>query len=255
MPPTSRQSETQLPGKSKVKGCLMVYVHISRQMLAVLCVWLGLQLCICGVTAGELRGTIIDADTGMAIPARIYLQNEEGEWLFVESAEQSGSAVPYREQWVPMQDSVELHTTVSAHPFRIELPVGTYRLTIEHGKEYLPLSVDVVMTAEARDEVWKLQRWAHAAAQGWYSGETHVHRRFHELANVMLAEDLNVAFPVTFWTTQSDRAPDLRPSSLRSQGPSPFGAREDRGFQPIEIDATHVILPPNTEYEIFLIVE
>jgi hypothetical protein len=67
----------------------------------------------------------------------------------------------------------------------------------------------------------------------------------------MLAEDLNIAFPVTFWTTRSDRVPDLKPSTLRRQGPSPFGPREDRGFEPIAIDPMHIILPRNTEYEIF----
>ena len=87
--------------------------------------------------------------------------------------------------------------------------------------------------------------------RGWFSGETHVHRRFSELPNAMLAEDLNVAFPVTFWTVRSDAAPGLEPSPLRRQGPSPFGPREDRGHAPIPIDPTHVILPRNTEYEIF----
>jgi len=75
------------------------------------------------------------------------------------------------------------------------------------------------------------------------------------LPNVMLAEDLNVAFPVTFWTTRSDEPPNLRPSTLRRQGPSPFGPREDRGSLPIAVDTTHVILPRNTEYEIFSIGE
>ncbi|RPI89882.1 MAG: hypothetical protein EHM42_02265 [Planctomycetaceae bacterium] len=67
----------------------------------------------------------------------------------------------------------------------------------------------------------------------------------------MLAEDLNVAFPVTFWTIRSDAAPDLLPSPLRRQGKSPFGPREDRGPDPIWIDRNHVVFPRNTEYEIF----
>ncbi len=58
----------------------------------------------------------------------------------------------------------------------------------------------------------------------------------------MAAEELNVAFPVTFWTIASDKAPDLEPSTLRSQGPSPFGRREDRGYDPIWISNQQVIL-------------
>ena len=84
------------------------------------------------------------------------------------------------------------------------------------------------------------------ARRGWYFGETHVHWRIAELPNVMPAEDLNVAFPVTFWTIEALASPGLEPSPLRRQGLSPFGQREDRGHDP-----THVIFPRNTEYEIF----
>ncbi len=170
--------------------------------------------------ATEFVGKIVDSSSQEPIPARIYLQDDQDKWIYVESADPRGTALPYREQWVPMPGSIEKHTTVSAHPFKVELKPGSYTLTIER-------------------------------AQGWYSGETHVHRRISELPNVMLAEDLNVAFPVTFWTTESDRAPDLSPSLLRRQGPSPFGDRVDHGPHPIRIDPTHVILPRNTEYEIF----
>ena len=45
-----------------------------------------------------------------------------------------------------------------------------------------------------------------------------MHRRIAELPNVMSAEELNVAFPVTFWTTSSDKAPDLEPSTRVLRG-------------------------------------
>ncbi len=202
------------------------------------------------LAAAELRGRIVD-DSGEPIPARVYLQSESGEWLFVSSAVAEGSALPYREQWVPMPHAVEKHTTVSAHPFRIELSRGEYTLEVERGKEYRPLRQKVVIADEPVELTLRLTRWIDLAQRGWYSGETHVHRRISELPSVMLAEDLNVAFPVTFWTVQSDKAPGLEPSPLRSQGPSPFGPREDRGIAPIRVDSTHVILPRNTEYEIF----
>ncbi len=38
----------------------------------------------------------------------------------------------------PMPNSIERHTTVSAHPFTIDLEPGAYQLVIERGKEYLP---------------------------------------------------------------------------------------------------------------------
>jgi hypothetical protein len=214
----------------------------------------GLLLCVLFgplLPAAEFRGRVLDAERGEPIPARVSLQHESGEWLFVESADPEGSALPYKEQWVPMPDSVERHTTVSAHPFKIELPAGNYSLTIERGKEYIPLRAELTIGDKPVDQTYRLKRWINLAASGWYSGETHVHRRIVELPNVMQAEDLNVAFPVTFWTVSGAKAPDREPSPLRRQGPSPFGPRVDRGTEPIYVDASHVIVPRNTEYEIF----
>lgn len=200
----------------------------------------------------QFVGTVIDADTLQPIAARIYLQDQKGQWHFVTTADEKGSAVPYAEQWVPMPNSVDQHTTVSAHPFQVQLPAGRYRLTIERGKEYHPLAKELVIGDDGtQTKTFRLQRWVDMARRHWYSGETHVHRRVHELHNVMLAEDLNVAFPVTYWTTSAEIAPHRRPSSLRRQGPSPLGDRKDFGSKPIHIDPTHVILPRNTEYEIF----
>ncbi|MBX3645183.1 MAG: hypothetical protein KF720_19150, partial [Rubrivivax sp.] len=71
-------------------------------------------------------GSIIDADTHQPIAARVYIQDSHGNWLFVRSATDLGSAWPYSEEWVPMPQSVERHTTVSAHPFTISLPPGEY---------------------------------------------------------------------------------------------------------------------------------
>lgn len=198
-------------------------------------------------------GSIVDANTRQPIAARVYIQNSQGNWLFVRSASDRGSAWPYSEEWVPMPQSVERHTTVSAHPFTISLPPGEYQIIIERGKEYLPLTEKILIADVSLEKIFSLQRWSNMAAQGWYSGETHVHRRIAELPDVMAAEELNVTFPVTFWTTSSDKEPDLTPSGLRSQGPSPFGPREDLGYDPIWISDSQVILPRNTEYEIFAI--
>ena len=184
-------------------------------------------------TECELTGYVLDEATALPLPARVYLQSEAGEWLFVESAAREGSALPYAEQWVPMPGSIDRHTTISAHPFRARLKPGRYAVTVERGKEYLPLVADVVVEGSPVKQVFGLRRWIDMASRGWYSGETHVHRRIVELPNVQLAEDLNVSFPVTFWTTKAYTPPGLEPSPLRRQGPSPFGPREDRGAEMI----------------------
>ncbi len=222
----------------------------TRRILFLLVV---LLIAVCPCAAAEFQGTIVDADTRKPIPARVYIEDANGEWLFVESAAANGSALPYREEWVPMEQAVERHTTVSAHPFRIDLPPGRYEVTIERGKEYFPLKEELVIDSNPQQRTFALKRFANLAARGWYSGETHVHRRIQELPNVMLAEDLNVAFPVTFWTTDAFTAPHLKPSTLRRQGPSPFGPRIDHGTDVIAVDETHIMFPRNTEYEIFSI--
>lgn len=208
-------------------------------------------LLVSTLSAAEFRGTVLDADSGKPVASRVYLQSSDGEWLFVKSAAKDGSALAYREQWVPMADSVEKHTTVSAHPFRIELKPGKYTLTVERGKEYFPHSESIAIGDKDVSKTIRLKRWVNLAERGWFSGETHVHRRIEELPNVMLAEDLNVAFPVTFWTINAYEKPGLTPSTLRRQGPSPFGPRKDVGPNLVKVDPTHVFFPRNTEYEIF----
>ena len=59
----------------------------------------------------------------------------------------------------------------------------------------------------------------------------------------MLAEDLNVAFPLTDWVREAFVPPIARrEASFRDPGPDP-----------IRVDATHLIVPRNTEYEIFTV--
>ena len=135
----------------------------------------------CDLRAAEFRGRVIDADTGELIPARVYVRGGESEFYFVSSASEEGTALPYREQWIPMPRSMERHTTISAHPFHIELPPGTYQLEVARGKEYLPFHTEIRIDDQPVEKVIELRRWVDTAERGWYSGETHVHRRIHEL--------------------------------------------------------------------------
>jgi hypothetical protein len=188
-----------------------------------------------------LRGKVLDADTGKPLPARLYALAEDGSWHFARSEAKAGSAVAYRRK--RGTKSVEMHTTLSAHPFVLDLPPGRCTLTVERGKEYLPQSRTVTVDHGAAKETFRLKRWIDMAGRGWYSGETHVHRSLEELPNVMLAEDLNVAFPLLYWVTEAFAPP-------RTGGRS---TTRDVAARPIAVDATHVIYPRNTEYEIFTV--
>ena len=226
---------------------------MQRRTLLTLLVWLVLKLSPSG-QAALLTASITDADSGVALPARVYIIDSSGRNHFVQSSSPEGTALTYREAWVPMSESQDQHTTISAHPFEVDLVAGTYSIEIVRGKEYFPFCRTLEVGSDAINLNIRLRRWIDLGSRHWYSGETHVHRRHFELPNVMLAEDLNIAFPVTFWTTAAYEAPHKRPSTLRHP-PSPFGPRIDHGTAPIVIDAEHVVIPRNTEYEIFSIGE
>jgi hypothetical protein len=180
---------------------------------------------------------------GMCIPARLYVQSHEGRWFFAESTSATGTAFRYDKQnWVNT-NAVERHVTLSAHPFRVELPPGGYTFTVERGKEYRSIVRQVQVGAEPVRLRLPMHRWINMAKRGWFSGDTHVHRPLDELPNVMLAEDLNVAFPLTYWVTKAFTPPVQGDKNLDAGAVSEL----------IRVDSTHVIWPCNTEWEIFTV--
>lgn len=190
---------------------------------------------------GNVVGKVTDADNGQVLPCRLYVQNmTTGEWHFATSTAIAGSAVEYRRQ-IGQTPSVEKHTTLSADGFQLQLPAGRYRFRAEHGKEFIPAEsiVEVSETAARTNVSLQLKRFINMNQRGWYSGDTHVHRKMDELPNAVLAEDLNVALPLNYWVRDSREIPS-------ASGP-PVDAEPDY------LDETHVIYPVNTEYEIFTV--
>jgi hypothetical protein len=195
-----------------------------------------------GIARGAIfTGEIIDSASGQPLPARLYVQSDGGRWFFPTSSVPGGSAVRYQKQAGKATNSIEQHTTLSAHPFTVTLEPGGYTFTVERGKEFFPLEKRVEVGSEPVRVKLPLRRWINMAARGWFSGDTHSHRDPADLPNVMQAEDLNVAHPMVYWTT----ADDVPPSRSQKNFKGNFDAA------PVELDATHVWFPRNTEYEIF----
>lgn len=190
--------------------------------------------------AVHLDFRVIDAKTREPLPARVYLESEDGTAFHAKCFASDGEAIPYRKVSWLQKRSREIHTSLSAHPARFEVPPGTYTLTVERGKEYFT-HTETIELEKNREVVVRLRRWIDMAARGWYSGETHVHRSVSELPTLVLVEDLNAAFPLPFWVTRSGVPPTLGDKSI---------GEEDIGKR-IHVDATHVIHTRNTEYEIF----
>lgn len=186
-------------------------------------------------------GEVVDEVSGNPLPARVYIQGAEGTWYFPKSGHALGSAIRYERQHGANANTAERHTTLSAHPFRIELRPGRYTFTVERGPEWRPEVREVSVERGLPRLTFRLRRWINMAEKGWYSGDVHHHRNPAELANVMPAEDVNVSLPMVDWTTASTVAP-----SLSGRGFSPV---PEEG--PVVIDETHVWHPRNTEYEIF----
>lgn len=206
----------------------------ARRVLPVLFISASLLQPLAAADA-ELIGRIMEARSGEPVAARLYVETPGGEFLHVQPADAKGTAIPYS---VRRGQSVEVHTSLSAHPFRLQAPAGRYRLTVERGKEYLPVETFVdLVDGEPIETVLEIDRWSNLAARGWYSGETHVHRPVEELPTLLLAEDLNVAFPLTAWVTDSQAAP--------------AGSGEAPRAELQVVDETHVFWPVNTEYELF----
>ena len=193
----------------------------------------------------EVSGVVVDDKTGQTLAARVYLQSRAGEWFFPESVAPDGSAVRYaKTNWVN-QRAMEVHTTLSAHPFRVQLPPGSYTLTVERGKEYRPLTQRVEVGNDPVKLRLPLHRWINMAELGWFSGDTHLHRTTDELKNLVLAEDLNVTFPLSFWVTKGFTAPGTSDRNMPGDFPAEL----------VRVDESHVIWPRNTEYEIFTLGE
>lgn len=191
--------------------------------------------------SATLRCQVVDADSGRSLAARVYIRGENGSWHFPVSI--GGTAVAYRKSRPDNPRSVEMHTTLSAHPFSVELRPGKYTFTIERGKEYRAQKREINVAEQSLDPTFRLERWIDMAGLGWYSGDTHVHRGLEELPNLLLAEDLNVALPLLDWTREAF----VSPLAARKE---PF---QDAAPRPVHIDATHVYYPRNTEYELFTV--
>ncbi len=190
-----------------------------------------------------VRGAIVDAADGRPLAARIYVQSSSGEWLFPSSTSPEGSALRYQKQnWVNT-NAVEMHTTLSAHLFVIDLEPGAYTVSVERGKEYFPFTQAIEIKDQPVAVQFPLKRWINLAERGWYSGDTHVHRALDELPNLLSAEDVNVAFPLVYWVTKAFAPPARGDKNIAG----------DISADLIKVDATHVIYPRNTEYEIFTV--
>lgn len=140
--------------------------------------------------------TVRDAATKEPVPCRIHLVDENGQ-----PVKPDGLTLPY---W---RDHFVCPGTAT-----VALPAaGVFRYEIERGPEYS--AIRKTLTAAAGETVRvgeSLERIADLRREGWWSGETHVHRPLADVELLMRAEDLHVAVVITWWNDRNvwtDRDP------------------------------------------------
>jgi hypothetical protein len=182
--------------------------------------------------------SVLDEASGAPLPARVYVEGTD-ERPFAPAVPPDHSAAIY-DVTDPGTGIREAYVAVSRYPLEIELPPGQHVVTVERGKEYVPLSQTIEVPAGAViEKALRLRRLFNMAERGWYSADCHVHTKRSDLPAAQLADDVNVAFPITAWTTRSDQAP----AAARGDGMPQQG-------ETVRIDDAHVYWNLNTEYEI-----
>ena len=100
-------------------------------------------------------------------------------------------SIPYWKEPVMYQTSGD---------FSIELPVGLWRISIQHGNEYIPITEEIIIKEKDKiiNKNYALKRWINLPKRGWYSGDVHVHHPTNKpgfrdyLLSFAKAEDLHL---------------------------------------------------------------
>ena len=142
-----------------------------------------------------VRVTVLDDETGRPVPCRVHFRTPEG--------------VPYQ----PYGHHNRLNSNLPTDNFDIGgdvrlgqityayidgtcqgwLPRGDVIVDVARGFEYDPLRAKVRIEPGQRELTLRIKRWSNMNAEGWYSGDSHVHFLSSQGAVTEAAgEDLNV---------------------------------------------------------------
>jgi hypothetical protein len=123
--------------------------------------------------SGVLRVSIVDDETGEPIAARVYLRDDIGDVWPQEAVVRRDV---HGHAWFHVDGGFEARIS------------GTAVLRIVRGIEYEAEELSIAMRADAAQEITaRLRRWSHMAADGWYSGDVHVH--LHYGGDLLLTPD------------------------------------------------------------------
>jgi len=147
--------------------------------------------------AATLELIVQDAASGKEMPARIHLRDAEGKVV-------RAPGLPFWRDHFVMPGRA-----------RVELPAGPCTIEIERGPEWSVFHTNLTLSTAGQTNSFALRRLFDLRREGWYAGETHVHRPPHEMELLMQAEDLDVAHSITWWNTMATWKPRPDPSPWR----------------------------------------
>ena len=139
-----------------------------------------------GVHAATLNISTTLQGKSTPLPCRVHLENCAGETILPD-----------------MYPNFKTHFTCEGTA-TLSLPPGAYTYAIEKGPEFTRSSGMVTIKADAPVTVAAtLERITNMAAEGWWSGDLHVHRPPEHIELLMHAEDLHIAPVITWWNKKN----------------------------------------------------
>ena len=135
----------------------------------------------------RLSITTLNAADGQPVPARIHLADSDGKPVLPKE-----TLPTWRDHFTSPGEAV------------VEVPAGRYAMTVERGPEWSSESstIEIAAGTDEKKVSVRLNRLANLAAEGWWSGEVHVHRPLADAELLMRAEDLHVAPVITWWNNK-----------------------------------------------------
>jgi hypothetical protein len=132
---------------------------------------------------GALEFTVFE--NGKPVPCRVHVTDAAGKPV----------KIPGRVAWND-------HHVIDGRE-SLKLREGTYRIDIERGPEYGAEVGEFRVTGGSEKEAqFRMKRIVDLSAEGWWSGELHVHRPLANVELLMQAEDLHVAPVITWWNNR-----------------------------------------------------
>lgn len=134
-----------------------------------------------------LRFEVQHEDTGAPLPCRIHLSD--------------GTETLFAPPDAPAFKNHFACTGVAS----LNVPPGEYTYAIERGPEYTRVTGALVLATglDALVITETLRPLVDLGAEGWWSGDLHIHRPPEQIEAIMRAEDLHVAPVITWWNKRN----------------------------------------------------